>query len=135
MNRIRILSCCIFSGLIFFSTGCPNNGTFIKGNVTFNDSPVAKGSITFFPEGGNAPTVGGPVTNGYYTLKLTPGKYKVRIVAERSVGQRTAGTEEVDAGTVHDVMEQYIPSKYNKRTELSVTVKENGTFDFPLKTQ
>src|SRR5262249_35023419 len=42
--------------------------------------PVESGSVSFFPEDGNGPTVGGGVEEGQFSVTgLTPGKKRVKL--------------------------------------------------------
>jgi len=114
--------------------GCGSKGITVKGKVVFDGEPVATGSITFMPVDGNAPTGGGAITKGAYSVNLTPGNYKVQIFGTRVTGTMIAGPDEVDAGQEREIVEEYIPDKYNTKTTLKADLqKSNRSLDFNLE--
>lgn len=71
----------IFS-LMFVSCTSNSIGT-LTGNVTFNNQPIRKGTISLMPESGNGSTAGGSIIDGKYTIKdLKPGRYRMTISLE-----------------------------------------------------
>lgn len=78
------------------------------------------------------------IVDGRYTMKsqggLPVGKYRVRIEAAR---ERLGDNDAAGAAGIALPRrgEQYIPAKYNKNTELNVTIEPNRraiTHDFTL---
>lgn len=106
----------------------------ISGKVTVDQQPLAKGVITLYPTGPGT-TVGGEIVDGQFSLPEergpTPGSYRVEIVAFRPSGKKEF---DVDLNTNVDVEVQYLPAKYNTKSELTLTVNEgeNAPFDFKL---
>ncbi len=116
--------------------GCGGGEKFqpVSGTVTLDGEPLKKGVITMFPAGSGT-TVGGEIIDGKFTLPRdrgpTPGKYRVEIVAFKASGKKEF---DVDLNKQVDVELQYLPARYNNKSELSCTVEEGGKneFDFPL---
>ncbi len=64
------------------SGGCGDggDGARVDGTVTLDGANIEKGSISFFPQGGEAKGAGGTIVNGKYSVKgLGTGKYRVHI--------------------------------------------------------
>ena len=67
-----------------------------------------------------------------------PGKFRVEITASRKTGKQipdpAAMMDTSEGNGMIDQYEQYIPPRYNKRSELTVEVTDDGPneFDFPL---
>jgi hypothetical protein len=102
----------------------------VTGDVTFDDTPVAEGSIKFVPDDKKLPPEGGIIKDGKYQVMLKPGHYKVEIRAIREIPGKKGpmGTE--------PATEEYIPAKYNEQTELTADVgKGSDKIDFPLKSK
>jgi len=131
----------IFSGLIiaalfvtFVGCGKSDGRLAITGNVTFEGSPLAEGAITFFPIGGSGVSSGGSIVQGAYTSDIMPGKYAVQITANRKTGKMLPSNP---GDPPLEEFEQYIPAKYNKKSELTIDVenKRKQTFDFTLESK
>ena len=117
-----------------FVIGCGSEGVVAKGKVTYDGEPIATGTITFIPAGGDGPTTGGPITNGTYSVNLPPGKYRVQIFGSRVTGTEIAGPGEVDAGQEREIVEEYVPANYNHRTTLTADLQQsNRSLDFNLE--
>lgn len=107
--------------------GCGGDGKVpVSGTVTWNGKPLADGNIIFTPMD---PTIGpdaSRVTNGRFEFRSSPGKKRVEVFADRAVGA-------VDPVMHTQRREQYIPTRYNEDTELTVRVNSDGenrfTFD------
>ncbi|MDR1384740.1 MAG: hypothetical protein LBJ67_12980 [Planctomycetaceae bacterium] len=118
-------------------TGCGRSDgrVAIRGNVALDGVPLADGTITFFPtDGGNGVSSGGSIQQGYYTSDLMPGKYVVQITANRKTGKMISIYPDMPPS---EEFEQYIPAKYNKKSELTIDVenKSKQTFDFALESK
>jgi len=110
----------------------------VYGKVTLDGAPLAKGVISFDPDGGTPGAVpaGGVITDGSYSIDAatgpTPGKYKVSI--------RSASTETLDDsnGPGPSLRKKAavdpIPERYNTKSTLTAEVKASGstTVDFAL---
>jgi hypothetical protein len=99
----------------------------IAGIVLMDGRPLENGTILFFPAGHSileSPVVtGDTIKNGRFALPrdkgLAKGKYRIVISCERRVAKPirdSAGGE----------LEELIPRKFNRDTELAVEVKEGG---------
>lgn len=97
----------------------------LSGTVTYQGQPVKEGQICFLPiEGTQAPVAGAPITDGKYCVEqkggLPVGTHKVQILAFASNGK---GGADAMTGLMG---KQYLPWKYNRETELKITV-ESGS--------
>ena len=134
-RRIALL----LSLLVCVCAGCDDTLFTVTGDVTFDGKPVQTGSIVFEPADGNSATAGGKIENGRYSISgkdgLSPGKKIVQIIATRKTGQREAGPP-FPPGTMVDVIERYIPEKYNYKSTLTCEViAGENEHDFHLKSQ
>ncbi|MCE9561198.1 MAG: hypothetical protein K8U57_04010 [Planctomycetes bacterium] len=102
----------------------------VTGNVTFDGKPIPDGDITFSdPENKVAPD-GGKIKNGVYTMSVRPGKKKVDIRASK-LEKLPAGQKGAMGETEMPV--DYIPGKYNQKSELTADVATGANkFDFTL---
>jgi hypothetical protein len=130
MNRryFALLLAALMAGLV--APGCGKSGPKqleVTGTVKFDGKEVAEGDITFIPEDKSVGAEGGKIKDGKYTIKARIGKNKVQIFASRPVPGKKGPMGE-------DLIEQYIPEKYNIQTELSVDAAEGKTeHNFDLK--
>ncbi len=117
------------------AAGCGEKATTVKGEVTLDDRPLDQGRISFVPVDGKTPNSDAAIKDGKYSLpKAAPGAYQVKITSNRSKGKRKA-YDAPDSPEV-DILEQYLPERYNKETELKADVKSGeNKFDFPLKSK
>jgi hypothetical protein len=128
MNR----NCCaaLLALGIGFAAGCGQPGPKmmeVSGTVKFDGKDVADGDITFVPENQSVGGEGGKIKDGKYTLKVKEGKNKVQIMATREVPGKKGPMGE-------DLVEQYIPEKYNDQTTLTADVGPGKTeHNFDLK--
>ncbi|MBN2293650.1 MAG: hypothetical protein JXM70_14570 [Pirellulales bacterium] len=102
----------------------------VSGAVTYRGQPVARGAITFAPcEGTVAPTTMAAIVDGKYSVEplraLPVGTYKVSITAVRnrpgSISRPPLGDNRVPPDPANE--EQYLPAKYNAKTELKITLE------------
>lgn len=102
--------------------GCSEPKTAeVSGTVTVDGEPVKRGSISFFPTDGNAPTAGAVIKDGLYSTKVPITAMKVKISAAE--GHRQEETVRRARQQGGDVVEEGLPAKYNKDTELTFEVK------------
>lgn len=108
----------------------------VKGTVRLDGEPISDGTITFFPaEGVKGPTAGGGIVDGKYTVSrvkgVAVGKNKVEILANRKTGRKVPDPSR--PGTERDEVKQFVPEKYNIKSELFEDVQPGtNTIDFDL---
>jgi len=126
----------------------------VYGTVTYKDSPVEAGRISFIPvdsKNENQRAAAGEITNGSYSLTTgtagdgaLPGEYFVTIASKliddskvkETIEKYGGGGRQQDVGKAGAKAKNLIPGKYQlpETSELKVTVKESSNkFDFPLK--
>jgi hypothetical protein len=97
-----------------------------------NDQPVIEGQIAFHPADGKGSSAAGRIEYGSYSLKVSPGEKIVEIFGQREIPGRY-GEELVDGKKVL-MREEYIPARYNTKSELRVTVSTRpSTENFSLQ--
>jgi hypothetical protein len=115
----------------------------IHGKVSFDGDPVSRGMIVFLPaEGTNGPSSGAEIKDGEYTIPEAtgpvPGGYRVEITATREEGNQTApgvggATGGPSGAFTGPSVTMYIPTKYNRDTELQCDVSSGkNELDFEL---
>jgi len=126
--------------LLTFLGGCgPRDGlqkVIVSGKVSYAGQPVGNGQIYFYPgQGTKGPVSGAPIKDGMYRAVakdgVPVGTQLVKIEGYRSPGGETGG----DLLSGSGAREQYIPRKYNKASELEVTIpgdQRKFTYDFDL---
>lgn len=122
-----------------FLCGCGRDGGLeriaVSGTVTYRDQPVQKGLIRFIPSSGTeAPLTTTAIVDGKYEAAgkngVPVGTHRVVITA-RSDAQGAAGPA-TDRGPRS---KQYLPDKYNTKSELTITIPSGShriTKDFVL---
>ncbi len=114
-------SVCVLSCASFL-VGCGPSGPevySVKGEVKYNSEPLATGDIIFEPTDSEGAASGGSIIQGKYSIKALPGKYKVKINASREIpGKMIPGP----SGGQIPAREDYIPAKFNTKTELTAEV-------------
>jgi len=123
-------------------SGCGSKSEFpatvpVSGKVTYKGQPVAKGTVTFQPEGGQ-PATGALQPDGTFTLSTfaerdgaLPGHHKVMIIANDSDPTLMPGSS-----PGYKPPKDLVPKKYAKldTSGLSADVaKGNPPFEFDLK--
>lgn len=110
--------------------GCGKGGPGkrdVTGTVKLDGKEVPEGDIIFLPEDKTVGAEAGKIKDGKYSLKARDGKNKVEIRATRLVPGKKGPMGE-------DAIEDYIPEKYNIKTELSAEVSSGQTeHNFDLK--
>ncbi|WP_145172450.1 hypothetical protein [Gimesia aquarii] len=133
------LSILIFCCSVVCFVGCTKEKTFertqVEGMVTLNGNPVEKGVITFIPAGKGA-SAGAKIESGKFMIPKqqgpSPGDYRVEIDSSVPTGKQILST---DGETMEDEFENSIPPKFNRLTELKVTLKTgNNQHLFDLET-
>ena len=131
MRAFKLAACNIAACLCL--AGCGRNGPIeISGAVAYVGQPIRKGAIDFLPADGNGPTAAAIIADGRYSLKVMPGKKRVRIEASKVIGQRRHHPNDPTSRMV-DVEQQILPERYNAKSELVCEITA-GTrvYDFPL---
>lgn len=119
---ILILCCSVLSFV-----GCTKEKnverTQVEGMVTLNGNPVEQGVITFIPAGKGA-SAGANIESGKFVIPKqkgpSPGDYRVEIDSSIPTGKQILST---DGETMEEEFENPIPPKFNRLTELKVTLK------------
>jgi hypothetical protein len=98
----------------------------VTGNVTWEGAPLPAGDIILTPTNGGIPDAG-KIKDGDYELLATEGAKQVAIIAVREVGP-------IDPSMGMARRENYIPTRYNDDTTLTLNVSssEANAFDFAL---
>lgn len=137
-SRFRSVICLVLIAAISsIVAGCGDaRRQSVSGTVTFDGQPLKEGSIRFIPtEGAEGPSAGADIIDGKFEIPKDvgtfAGKFQVQVTAKRP-SQRLARNPET--GRMERGFEQYIPAKYNRRTELveEVKVGEDNVFAFEL---
>lgn len=118
----RLVTAFVCAGC-FFLAGCGDDKTAtVSGKVTFDGVPVDNGAISFVPADGKTPSAAIEFKkDGTFSLRVPVGPKKVEIHGSRVVGKKKLYNTP-DSETM-DVLEAYIPAKYNVNTELTFEVK------------
>jgi hypothetical protein len=142
--RFPVVRCATVACCTALLCGCESGPerVVVAGNVSYRGEALSRGTISFFPTAG---TQGAPVivaiSNGKYKVDssggLPIGDYQVAIV-----GFRSRGAEKTDTASVPrserpppDAEMQYLPAKYNDRTQLKASVDASAnplSLDFAL---
>jgi hypothetical protein len=87
MMRSTLGACGLF--VLFCLSGCGDGKGSVKGTVAFDGEPVKAGSIKFQSIEGELVVEGAVVTDGAFTARVPPGKYKIEVSGTRPAGTRT----------------------------------------------
>lgn len=121
--------------------GCGKGLTTATGSVTFDDEPVQQGTIQFESPNGKAPTAGGQIESGQYTvtgaLEMLTGEKIVRIQAYRETGRKIPAGSPAPPGTMVDEIAPFIPAIYNNQSQLTVELAAGvvNQHDFDLSSK
>jgi hypothetical protein len=99
----------------------------VTGSVTLDGKPVANGNIVFIPADRGLGPEGGRIVEGKFSARSKAGKCRVEITAENEVGPNTPRFEDKPIRT------NYIPARYNFKSELTVDVAANPNNAFALQ--
>ena len=132
----RCLSYLMLTALVLIA-GCNTSGRLpLKGEVSFDGTPVKWGYVQFSPmPGTSGPKMGADIKDGSYEIAtargLFSGEYRVEIQAwERTdkVSRDPVTGEKIEGG-----VRQLLPPKYNVKSELTVElVSGKPIHDFKL---
>lgn len=127
--------------LALFVAGCfgssDPNRVSVYGTVKLDGTPLPEGAVAFIPEPTTkGPTAGASIAKGTYSITQSGpaiGKYRIEIKAMRKTGKKVEAGTPAPPGTMMDEIEQYIPAKYNTKSELVFEFKRgNNKADFDL---
>jgi hypothetical protein len=145
-NHRRAVSVAVAYSICLALLGCDTGPqrVVVTGQVKFQEQPINQGTISFFPtertQGTSVVIV--PIVEGRYEVEshggLPLGTYTVAILgvrvpagASNTANERTATGERPPPR----IETQYIPPKYNDKTELKATIDAGAsplTLDFAL---
>ncbi|WP_417384711.1 hypothetical protein [Gimesia sp.] len=140
MKTQTCLMLMLYSAAVIGLGGCNNQSAFertqVEGIVTLNGTPVEQGVITFIPAGKGA-SAGAKIESGKFVIPKetgpSPGEYKVEIDSSIPTGKQILDT---DGETMVTEYANGIPPRFNRQTELTVTLKEgNNQQLFDLETK
>ena len=122
---------CLWSlaATIVVASGCQakNERVAVTGNVTYDGEAVADGQIAFEPKGRGKMEFA-RINEGRYSLPveygLLPGEYLVRITGNRASGKLAQSDAFLDGADSLEIVDQYIPLKYNSGSQLTVTIEQ-----------
>jgi hypothetical protein len=115
----------LLSSVFVLMTGCGGSGGVkVSGTVTFNNEPIKEGYIAFLPveEGGTGS--GGPIADGQYSVRVPAGKNRVQITATTRMALPPG---EVSMYGETEETRQYLPARYNAKTELEAEVSRSSS--------
>jgi hypothetical protein len=118
---------------LLVAAGCGTRKPVMEGTVTRDGVPIEKGVIVLTPPDGKGQTAGCGITVGSYRMQAAPGTMQVSIMAERKDG-KMPDPMSPGSGAFIDRYVDYVPERYNKKSELTVTIKPGmNKHDFNLE--
>jgi hypothetical protein len=116
------------SGVLALSllAGCSggNTAATVQGEVTLDGRPLKQGLIRFVPLDGKTPTADTGISDGEFNATVPVGEMRVEITAPKVIGKHKM-YDTPGSPVVEDVVE-LLPSRYNVRSELRMTVKRGS---------
>lgn len=107
-------------GLACFLLGCDSSGKIhVQGTATWNGSPIEKGYVELQPIDGQGQFASAEITDGTFTLTTLPGKRRVKVTAEKKIGE-TEPTERIPEP--EPIMFQFLPPKFNSDSSLEMEI-------------
>lgn len=134
---MRTVSFVVALALVTTFCGCggPGNVGTVTGTVTLDGQPLPDALVTFTPTGEGSPSAGRTDSNGVYKLMYTREAEGAEL-GDHTVRITTYSQGNPDGDPPVAATPEKVPSKYNVKTELKVTVtKGSNTHDFPLDGQ
>jgi hypothetical protein len=126
---VFVFGLCVMLGT-FALFGCGSHRkherVVVSGTVIYRGKPLADGQIRLIPEKNSAvPSSGAPIVDGKYRVHsqggAPVGNYKVSIEAYRPLSSGPQPSQPAPGAGGKNV-EQYIPIKYNSKSELQLEV-------------
>ena len=119
--------------LALLTVGCGTSKPIMEGTVTLDGVPIEKGVIVLTPPDGKGQTAGCGITAGRYRMQASQGTVQVSIMAERKDG-KMPDPMSPGSGALIDRYVNYVPERYNSKSELMVTIKPGmNKHDFTLE--
>jgi hypothetical protein len=127
----KTFHCLLLAACCVLLTSCGRGGlerAVVTGRVTYQGQPVTKGKIRFIPaKDTQTPMWGAFIHDGKYEARgkggVPVGTHKVEIVAWRTnKDERKASPPPDMTSDMPPPSKQYIPEKYNTKTELEITI-------------
>jgi hypothetical protein len=118
------IGCCLWllaCAALLATLGCSRD-TQIRGEVTLDGKPLAKGAIRLSPLDGQAPTAGAAIQDGKFTVLAVPTKYRVEIAATMIQGSTEKPINKF-ANNDNLIVVSLIPERYNVKSELTLDVQ------------
>lgn len=132
-ERSLVAKACVIVGVAVAVAGCGDNLKLAKvtGTVTLDGQPLASARVLFQPQQGR-PSLGITDSSGKFELQYTREKMGA-VQGQHVVSITTAPVEVADGG---NRVKEVVPSRYNFRSTLTVTVdKSHRTHDFALQSK
>jgi hypothetical protein len=142
MQLMRRYHLCLI--VLTLLAGCGRGSTIdravISGTVSYQGRPVEDGLIRFVPiKGAEGPPAGATIANGAYTVKALGG-VPAGVCRVEINGFRPSPASQGPPGSPASEFprkgrQQYLPPKYNRDSQLEVTIEPGGgqTKDFNLQ--
>lgn len=134
---MRLHSLRIAFAVCILAIGCGRSDiiptTVVQGTVSYDGEPVQMGEIRLNPVDINQSGTAAKIEGGKFRADSPLGQMKVVITAYREIKGKVV---ELNPGEKSAAVEQYIPTKFNEKTELQLEVKkglEPVTFDLKSK--
>jgi len=123
---------------LLLGVGCgPSDGKYVvTGKVTLDGQPIPNGEIRFV-DSTNAQNVdGAAIEGGKFNFETSARQNRVEIRASKESPGMTTDSG-IDPGQKTPLIVEYIPAKYNERSELSAEVSAGGpnVFEFKLESK
>ncbi len=129
---IRTLAVLLTVCLCLAIIGCGHDDGMVTyaGAVSLDGNPVVEGTIDFRSADGSGPTAGTLITDGKYSVRLTPGAKSVTLQVFRIIGEEPAFPGDPTSPMVP--VREVIPLKQND-SPASIDVEgSRSDFDFQL---
>jgi hypothetical protein len=132
-ERALAVKACVIIGVAVAIAGCGDNLKLAKvtGTVTLDGQPLANARVLFQPKQGR-PSLGITDSSGKFELQYT--QETMGAVQGEHVVSITTSPVEIADGSKR--VKEVVPSRYNSRSTLTVTVdKSHRTHDFALQSK
>ena len=105
----------------------------LGGEVTFDGDPVVQGIISFFPADGHGASAEAVITDGNYSVSMSPGKKDVVIHGYKKVGERFPWGKDAPAAPI---LKEILPREFNDDSKLNIDADRSRTdLDFGLTSE
>lgn len=93
----RLRTAALAAALAALAGGCSDPVGTVSGEVTYDGKAVKNGYVSFVPTDGKGAAVGGPITDGRYSVDKVPlGPKLVKVEAADKAGPSIQTTEELE---------------------------------------